>query len=128
MPGIEAWDFVLALIGLLLTLLSMMFAGGRVLVNQFEKRLDLRFMVQDSARSESQKHWDSKFQSLEANAASEAKEWQRVEREIMSLKADLPVNYVRREDYIRNQSIIESKIDGLALRIENALLKGDRYG
>jgi hypothetical protein len=118
---------MLAAFGALLgMIISLMFAGGRLLVGQFERRLDEKFSAQEALRASSQKHWDTKFSAIERVAASEAKEWQRMERELMSMKADLPVMYVRRDDYIRNQSVIEAKIDGLAIRIENAMLKGDR--
>ena len=42
----------------------------------------------------------------------------------MGLKAELPVAYVRRDDYIRGQSVLEAKLDGLATKIENAQLRG----
>ncbi|MGE4296950.1 MAG: hypothetical protein AB7E47_02880 [Desulfovibrionaceae bacterium] len=41
------------------------------------------------------------------------------EREILKLKAALPLDYVRREDWIRNQTIIEAKLDALAAKLEN---------
>ena len=44
------------------------------------------------------------------------------------MKADLPLAYVRREDFVRNQSVIEAKLDGLALRIENLTLRGRNDG
>jgi biopolymer transport protein ExbB/TolQ len=113
---------------MLTTFLSVMFAAGKLLIGQFEQRLDDRFSSQDEARIAGQKHWDTKFLSLEQAAASEAKEWQRIEREILLMKADLPNLYVRRDDYIRNQTVIEAKLDGLAMRIENAILKGERHG
>jgi hypothetical protein len=120
------------LLGLAVTMLSafitVMFAAGKLLVGQFEQRLDDRFSSQDEARIAGQKHWDTKFLALEQAAANEAKEWQRIEREILIMKADLPNLYVRRDDYIRNQTVIEAKLDGLAMRIENAILKGDRHG
>jgi biopolymer transport protein ExbB/TolQ len=114
--------------GLLTALATVMFATGKLLVGQFERRLDERFSSQDEARIAGQKHWDTKFAVLELAAVNEAKEWQRIEREILLMKADMPIQYVRRDDYIRNQTIIEAKIDGLAMRIENAILKGERHG
>lgn len=128
MLSIDIWQ----LLGLAGTLLASM-AGvaltlGKWLLGQFERRLDQRFRLQEEIRLATQKHWDSQFSSLEKAAAKEAKEWQRIERDILLMKADLPVQYVRRDDYIRNQSIIEAKLDGLAVRIENAFLKGDRHG
>jgi hypothetical protein len=71
-----------------------------------------------------QRHQDRRFDAIEAAAEKEAGQWQRMERELLLLKAELPVAYVRREDYIRGQSIIEAKLDGLASKIENAQLRG----
>ena len=46
-----------------------------------------------------------------------------LERDLMELRAELPERYLRREDYIRGQSIIEAKLDGLAMKIENAQMR-----
>ena len=62
--------------------------------------------------------------NIEQANREEAGNWQRVERELMGLKAELPMSYVRREDYIRGQSVVEAKLDGLATKIENAQLRG----
>lgn len=117
------------LFGVLGAALTLVLAGAgalaRLLIGQFERRLDERFTQQEASRAEAQKLWTAKFENLEQCAQNEAREWQRIERDILTLKADLPLNYVRREDYIRNQTIIEAKIDGLALKIENALLRGE---
>jgi len=74
--------------------------------------------------SQHQRHQDRRFDAIEANAEKDAGQWLRVEREMLNLKAELPMHYVRREDYIRGQSVIESKLDGLATKIENAQLRG----
>ncbi len=41
-----------------------------------------------------------------------------LERELLTLRADLPLYYVRREDYIRGQTIIEAKLDALYSEIK----------
>lgn len=105
---IDWWQLTTFSIGLLASFVGSAFALGRMLLGQFEKRLDMRFT------------------SLERAAEAEAGEWRRVERELLDLRAELPLHYVRREDYIRGQSVIEAKLDGLALRIENQALKGAR--
>ena len=74
--------------------------------------------------SQHQKHLDIRFSTLETAQKKESASWHRIERDLMDLKAELPINYVRREDYIRGQSIIEAKLDGLATKIENAQLRG----
>lgn len=66
------------------------------------------------------KNMDGRFASLH----EDAKNWSRVERELLRFMADIPLHYVRREDYVRNQTVIESKIDAVALKLENIQLKG----
>lgn len=105
---IDFWQLFTFAVGLLLSFLGAAAALGKVLLGQVEKRLDAR------------------FNTLERAANDEAGEWRRVERELLELRADMPLNYVRREDYIRGQSVIEAKLDGLALRLENQVLKGAR--
>lgn len=50
----------------------------------------------------------------------------RLEREVMELKAELPREYVRRDDYTQAIATIMTKLDGMALRFENILLKGHK--
>lgn len=125
---IEFWALLTFLAGLLFSFFAAAFAAGKLLLGQVEKRLAERFAAQEKSRQETKRHWDEKFSGLESAAKQEAQRWQSVERELLQLKADLPLQYVRREDYVRNQSVIEAKLDGLAVRIENALLKGERHG
>lgn len=69
------------------------------------------------------KDLDLRLDRMVAAQEKDTDEWRRVERELMELRADLPVHYVRREDYIRGQSVIEAKLDSLALKLENVQLK-----
>ncbi len=46
------------------------------------------------------------------------------ERSILQLRAELPLEYVRREDWIRNQTVIEAKLDALAAKLD----QGGRSG
>lgn len=116
MIQMELWH----LVSLLLAFFGCVGAFGKILLSQFEKRQAERFKAQDKASQETEKHWDSRFSTLEAVA----KEWVRVEREFLEWKADLPMTYVMRDDYVRNQTVIEAKLDSVALRIENLQLKG----
>lgn len=83
------------------------------------------------AFSQAQRHQDAlhdrlvaRLDSIEAASREEAGNWQRVEREILQLKADLPLNYVRREDYVQAVATIMAKLDAMSLRFENILLRG----
>ena len=49
---------------------------------------------------------------------------QALERDFLNWKADMPIHYVRREDYVRGQVIIEAKLDALYNKLEVVHLKG----
>jgi hypothetical protein len=48
------------------------------------------------------------------------------ERQILELKADMPLNYVRKEDFIRHEVVINTKLDRLRDLLED--LKEKKHG
>jgi len=62
---------------------------------------------------------DEKFGQISAHMQGQDESARRLERELMELKATLPREYVRREDYTQAIAIIMTKIDALGLRMEN---------
>ena len=91
------------IIALIVSLLGLLMGFGKFLLSQIDNRLH----------------------KIESQHAQEIQEWRKLEREVMQLRADLPDKYVRREDYIRGQSVLESKMDALYQRID-ALIQRDR--
>ncbi|MCN7401001.1 hypothetical protein MLJ47_26080, partial [Escherichia coli] len=81
--------------GFLITFLSFVGGMAKWLFNKAEERQAARFA------------------SLEQSLQQSASSWGELEKELMRFKADLPLNYVRREDYIRGQTVIEAKLDAL---------------
>lgn len=67
-----------------------------------------------SKTEERQRHDSPLEQALQQSASN----WGELEKEFMRFKADLPLNYVRREDYIRGQTVIEAKLDALYNKLE----------
>lgn len=117
---LELWHLIV----LLLAFFSCVAVFGKILLDQFEKRQAERFDALDQARVSGsallretlERHLDQEkvFQKQLAD----------LERDFLTWRGELPLNYVRREDHIRMQTIIEAKLDGLALKIENQQLKG----
>ena len=103
-------------------------AAGKLLLTQTQRHLDTRFTAQEAARAANHDQVSRRLDSMEEAARSEMGNWQRIERDLLKLQADMPLHYVRREDYIRGQSVIESKLDGLALKIENVQLRAVKGG
>jgi biopolymer transport protein ExbB/TolQ len=113
--------------GLLTFFATVVTALVKLLLTQFEKRLADRFAAQDDARKSASRHWEESFAKLLDRQDKEAEAVKQLERAFMRFQADLPLEYVRREDFVRSQSVIEAKLDGLALKFENVLLKGARH-
>lgn len=76
---------------------------------------------QESALEQRFKSLNESIQGVSDNVGEERKSTQRLERELMQLRAELPRDYVRRDDYIRALGTIEAKIDNMALRVERAV-------
>ena len=121
---LEFWQ----IIEIILALSGVFAGGGKLLLNQIDKRLDQRFATLE----ESSKAGDLELREvIKEHIQAENKTNDQLidlERKMLNWKADLPLQYVRREDFIRNQTVIESKLDGLALKIENAQLRGANHG
>ncbi|KAA6167184.1 hypothetical protein [Pseudomonas veronii] len=92
------------MISIAVTILGAFVGVMKMLLVQMERRLDQRFAIVDK----------------------DSERLRQVEIGLERLRGEMPLNYVRREDWVRNQSIIEAKLDGLALKLENVQLKGLR--
>ena len=69
---------------------------------------------------------DRRITGIEQQNRTESEGWKRIERELLELRAELPVQYVRREDYVRGQTVIESKLDSLYSKLETIQLRNNR--
>jgi hypothetical protein len=83
---VDLWQ----LVWLLVSFIGFAVGAGKLLLRQVEKRLDGRFAALDAA----------------------SKEWRRMEREWLEWRADLPLQYVRREDWGRNTITIRDVARG----------------
>lgn len=83
----------------------------KVFAVQHEKALETRF-----------KSLQESMVGIKTSQVREQETTQRLERELLQFKAELPRDYVRREDFIRAVGTIETKIDNMALRVERAVL------
>jgi hypothetical protein len=100
---VEFWSLVM----LLIAFFAACGATGKLLLRQFQRSMDQQFGA-----------LSSRLEKIEEENRNEASQWLRVERDLLKFQAELPMNYVRRDDYIRGQSILEAKSDGLAGKID----------
>jgi hypothetical protein len=103
---IDFWQLVL----LLLAFFACVGGFGKLLLDRIDKQLDERFKVQAALLQDT----TGKVTQLE--------------RDFLEWRADLPLHYVRREDYVRGQSVIEAKLDALYNKLEVVQMKGAGHG
>lgn len=115
----ELWHLIL----LLLAFFGCVAGFSKVLLTQVETRLKERFVAQDKARQEGQKALRDAFSQHIEEERENAFTLQTLERDFLNWKAELPIHYVRREDYVRGQSVIEAKLDALYNKLEVVQLK-----
>ena len=116
---LEVWH----LVTLLILFVSVIASAGWMLLGQIDKRLDARFAGMEEARLDSAKHWENSFKSVLEEQHKNSEAQRQLERDFLKFRGDLPLEYVRREDFIRNQSVIEAKLDAIALHIQNLQLQ-----
>lgn len=102
--------------GLVCSLVAGFWAVFVLAGKQFEKRLDERFELQEKARVEGRKLWNDRLTRLE-------EDYRQLERAYLKHLAELPREYVRREDHIRFETVITAKLDALYAQLQ---LQGER--
>lgn len=117
---LELWHLILLLLGFF----TFACGFGKLMLDQVEKRLAERFDAQDSARQVGQQSIREVFAEHLTEERRNALALQGLERDFLKWQAELPIHYVRREDYVRGQSVIEAKLDALFAKIELVHIKG----
>jgi hypothetical protein len=82
-----------------------------------------REKAEDKRWDDLHRHLDARMRDISENQKQNKEEWIKMERSLLELRAELPLQYVRREDYIRGQSVLETKLDAIVVKFENAMLK-----
>jgi hypothetical protein len=103
---LEFWQLVM----LLLAFFGFVGASGKLLLDRIDKQLDERF----------------KGQALLLQGTTNKVD--KLERDFLEWRAELPLHYVRREDYVRGQTVIEAKLDALYNKLEVVQMKGIGHG
>lgn len=127
MIEVATWQVITFFISLLLSIAGSVGGLIKMALNQFERRQDEKTTAISLQISQQQTDLQQFEHKIAEFIDAQRNELRRLEREVLELKGDLPVNYVRREDYMRNQIILESKLDALYSKIETLQIKGAKY-
>jgi hypothetical protein len=86
---------------------------GRVLVSQFDKRMSERFAAMEKQRKDDKELNRDHQLAMEQRMVKTDNHVAEVQRTLDGLRTELPLQYVRREDWIRFGATIDSKLDRL---------------
>lgn len=120
---VDFWQLVL----LLVAFFGCVGGFGKLLLGQMDKNLDEKFKAQEAARQAGAQALRETIERYTAQGEATAAQLQKLERDFLNWKAEVPIQYVRREDYIRGQAVIEAKLDSLYSKLELMQLKGARH-
>lgn len=110
-------DLLIKLVLAVAAIVGGFWALTKVIVMQFNRGLDARFAALETARQEGQRQWYERLQKQENKLEA-------LDMDVRKILIELPREYVTRADYVRRETIIEGKIDRLALQIQNWILGG----
>lgn len=89
-------------------------ALARLFIAQSERRLDERFETMELSRRHSQDEWREQFEHIEIAGREN-------EKRTLHLLSELPLQYQRREDAIRQEVAIIARLDALSTKLSRAL-------
>lgn len=98
------------LITLAVAFVTALWALVKIIMAQHDRQLSEKFSGLSSTLA-----------TLSADLRKEAEATRQLEMAFMKFQAELPRDYVRRDDFIRSIGTIEARIDNFALRMERAL-------
>ena len=93
---------------LAITIGGSIFGAGRAFFGRVESALKDR---DDGLKAEIAK--------VNENMSKESEAIRKIDRELLMLKADLPREYVAKEDFIRSFTVVEAKIDAVQTTLTN---------
>ncbi len=99
-------------IGLCITIVGAIWGTATAFFARFEASMKER---DDGLKSEIGK--------LSEQMSKESEEIRKLDRDLLQLKADLPREYVSKNDFVRSFTVVEHKLDALANKIEIANIK-----
>ena len=91
-----------------LTIGGSIFGAGKAFFGRIENSLKER---DDGLKAEIAK--------VNENMSKESEAIRKIDRELLMLKADLPREYVAKEDFVRSFTVVEAKIDAVQTTLTN---------
>jgi chromosome segregation ATPase len=113
MIQVDLWAVIGLAVTLGIAIVGGFWAVAKIAGKQLDEKLEARF---DSV--------EKTLDTIGAERREHGTKLHQLELELANLRAVMPLHYVRREDHIRNQTVIEAKLDALYNKLET--VRGNR--
>ncbi len=123
MIEVHTWQVVTFFISTLLTVLGLFVGAGKMLLAQFDAKLNERFRGADKHREMQIGGLSDKFLEMQDKVTRAEETARQATTQLLEFKSQLPLHYVRRDDYIRGQAVLEAKLDAVFAKIETIQLQ-----
>ncbi|WP_147474050.1 hypothetical protein AAHN93_14635 [Vandammella animalimorsus] len=107
------------LVGLLITIFGAAAGVGKLLLAQHQKHQDAKFAALERAGQGMQASLHKRLDGIEISQKEESVRVQKLEREFLVFKAELPMTYLQRTDHIRSESVTQARLDAIAGQLTN---------
>jgi hypothetical protein len=103
---------------------GVVFTFGKLLLGQFERRMQERFDAMEKLREAEKKAQRDQFETLESNLEETTGRVTNIAQRVEQLRDELPRQYVTREDWIRFATTQDSKLDRLMELVYSMKING----
>ena len=124
---IEFWQLLSSIAGIVTAFAVVAWTFGAVLLRQNKAHLSERLNVIHDELAHHATEEMKFIKQLREDDMETARQLRQFERDFAKFQIEMPLQYVRREDYIRGQTVIEAKLDALYSKLETVQLQGAKH-
>ncbi|MCL7758063.1 hypothetical protein [Pasteurella multocida] len=111
MIEVGGWQVITFFVSLVITIIGMLIGFGKLLLSQFEAKLNEKFKFTEERYR--QLHDDIKAAKDLSEAANKT---------VTELKTSLPLDYQRREDAVRSETVNSARYDTINEKLDKVIL------
>lgn len=127
MESIGWWDVLKVAVPLFVAWSGLLIGIIKWFLNNYHKGLKEKFQSLSEQITANNEQSAERHELTNAAIRGQDEELRRIDREFLGLRAELAEKYVRREDAIREQVVINAKLDAIAVRLDNFTLRGGQH-
>lgn len=124
MDGIS-WSAVAVITPVILAWSALLLAAIKWFLNRYHEGIKQRFDDLCKKFDSAAKYNESRFSEVARQIGEHARDAHRIDKEVLKLRGEVVREYVRREDHIRSETVINSKLDSVAEKVQTLVARSE---